>query len=203
MRIGKYVTLIALFAATCLVAAQTVGAKNITIKGNSNDTVNGTSGSDRIDVKGGDDVVKGGAGNDTLHLGPGTDKGYGQAGNDIVLGDETGAGGDDLVSGGGGSDRLFGMAGDDIVRGDSGNDVVHGGDGKDVMIGGSGNDTLDVAARHGASAGDTFEGGPGNDDIFSRDGKRDDVDCGSGNDIAKVDSKDKVAANCEKVVKIG
>jgi Ca2+-binding RTX toxin-like protein len=108
------------------------------------------------------------------------------------------------------------MAGDaDVVDGGSGNDVVHGGKGKnDVQRGGPGNDTLDDAACPsrssscnrppfpGATAGDVFEGGSGNDDIFSRDGKRDRVDCGAGRDIAKVDGKDRVAGNCERVVRL-
>jgi Ca2+-binding RTX toxin-like protein len=196
MRFRKQLTSFALLAAASVFAAQAVGATT-------NKDITGNSGSNRIVATNGDDVVKGGGGNDTLHLLKGDDKGYGQGGRDIILGDETGAGGNDFVSGGGGNDRVFGMAGNDTVNGDSGNDVVHGGDGVDVMNGGAGNDTLDDAPRGGASAGDKLNGGAGNDDIFSRDGKRDYVDCGSGNDIAKVDSKDKVAANCERIVKVG
>ena len=97
------------------------------------------------------------------------------------------------------------MAGSgDLIVGRSGNDVIHGGDGTaDIHRGGPGNDTLDDAPRRGATAGDIFEGGSGNDDIYSRDGKRDKVDCGPGTDIAKADRKDKIAGNCERVVRIG
>src|ERR671916_783374 len=73
-------------------------------------------GNDTLDGRGGDDRLK-------ARL-------YGQAGRDVILGDEAGSGGADLVSGGSGSDRVFGMAGTDDVRGDSGNDVVHGGNGR-------------------------------------------------------------------------
>jgi Ca2+-binding RTX toxin-like protein len=188
MGFSKYVTLVALLVVAAFATAQAVGA---------------TTHAKRIVATNGDDVVKGTSGADTLHLLNGDDKGYGRGGNDIILGDETGPGGNDFISGGAGNDRVFGMAGNDTVNGDSGNDVVHGGDGVDVMNGGAGNDTLDDAPRGGATAGDHLNGGAGNDDIYSRDGKRDYVDCGSGNDIAKADHKDKVAANCEKIVKIG
>ena len=189
MRFAKYLTLTALLVVAVAAVASAKSPVSVAPK--------------RIVGTNGDDVIKGTSGADTLHLLKGDDKGYGRGGNDIILGDETGAGGNDFVSGGAGSDRLFGMAGKDTVNGDSGNDVVHGGDGVDVMNGGAGNDTLDDAPRGGASAGDHFNGGAGNDDIYSRDGKRDYVDCGSGRDIAKVDHKDKVAGNCEKIVKIG
>ena len=184
MRIRSLPALVALIALVAQVGAPIAQAK-------------------RMLASAGDDVVMGTQGADTLHLMPGNDKGYGRGGRDIILGDEDGRGGRDFISGGAGDDRLFGMAGRDTVDGDSGNDVIHGGDGVDVMNGGPGNDTLDDAARHHSSAGDAFHGGPGNDDIYSRDGKRDTVDCGPGNDIAKADHADKVAGNCERVVKIG
>ncbi|MEA2307865.1 MAG: hypothetical protein QOI65_151, partial [Thermoleophilaceae bacterium] len=50
---------------------------------------------------------------------------------------------------------------------------------------------------------DTYEGGAGDDEIFSRDGLRDTVKCGSGQDVAKVDSADKVSSDCEQVIRIG
>src|SRR5205807_7069407 len=120
---------------------------------------------------------------------------FGQSGNDILLGDETGPGGNDVLSGGAGSDRVFGMAGKDVLYGGSGNDVLHGGDGVDRMYGGRGNDTLDDAPRRQQSS-DYYDGGPGNDTIFSRDGHADTIVCGSGYDTALVDHKDKVARDC-------
>jgi Ca2+-binding RTX toxin-like protein len=170
--------------------------------GAGNDVLNGEGGNDRLNAQNGDDVLYGGPGDDTLHGGRGNDKEYGQDGRDILLGDETGAGGSDLLDGGSGSDRIFGMAGDDTLQGGSGNDVVHGGDGVDRMYGGAGNDTLDDSPR-ASQAADYYDGGPGSDEIFSRDGKRDTVVCGSGHDVAKVDRKDKVAGDCESVIRQG
>jgi hypothetical protein len=149
------------------------------------------------------DTIYTGAGATTIHGMPGSDKLYSGAGNDIVLGDETGKGGNDFIDGGPGSDRVFGMAGNDTVHGGSGNDVVHGGTGSDKMYGDDGNDVLDDAPRNGPSGSDSFYGGGGNDEIFSRDGTKDYVDCGAGQDVAKVDSQDSVAGNCEQVVRQG
>jgi len=170
--------------------------------GAGNDMLNGEGGNDRLNGQNGDDTLYGGPGNDTLHGGRGNDKEYGQDGRDILLGDETGAGGDDLLDGGSGSDRIFGMAADDTLQGGGGNDVVHGGDGADRMYGGAGNDLLDDSPRSHQDA-DYYDGGPGSDEIFSRDGKRDTVVCGSGHDVAKVDRKDKVAGDCESVIRQG
>jgi Ca2+-binding RTX toxin-like protein len=80
--------------------------------------------------------------------------------------------------------------------------VVHGGDGPDRIQGGPGSDTLDDAARSHQDP-DRFSGGDGNDEIYSRDGRRDSVNCGSGRDVAKVDSRDEVASDCERVIRIG
>src|SRR5206468_2895465 len=80
-------------------------------------------------------------------------------------------------------------AGNDMLNGEGGNDRLNAQGGDDVLYGGPGNDTLHA--------------GRGNDEIFSRDGKRDTVVCGSGHDVAKVDHKDKVAGDCEQVIRIG
>jgi Ca2+-binding RTX toxin-like protein len=184
--------------------------------GDADDVIRGLAGHDRLNARGGDDQLFGDAGNDTLHMGTGDDTAEGGSGRDIILGDERGAGGRDVIDGEGGNDRLFGMAGDgDVIDGGSGNDVIHGGFGdEDVHRGGPGNDELNdsaCASRSracvappftGATAGDVFEGGSGNDEIFSRDNKRDRVDCGSGRDVAKVDRRDTVARNCESVVRL-
>ena len=163
----------------------------------------GGSGSDRIVASNGNDTIYGGGGNDTLHALPGNDKAYGQGGNDIILGDELGKAGNDFIDGGAGNDRVFGMGGNDQVHGGSGNDVVHGGKGSDHMYGDAGNDVLDDAPRNGPSGTDWFYGGAGRDEIFSRDGTKDYVDCGSGSDVAKVDHRDVVAGNCESVIRQG
>lgn len=63
-------------------------------------------------------------------------------------------------------------------------------------------ETLDDAARSHQDP-DTFSGGAGNDEIYSRDGRRDNVKCGPGSDVAKADSRDKIASDCERVIRIG
>jgi Ca2+-binding RTX toxin-like protein len=70
------------------------------------------------------------------------------------------------------------------------------------MYGGDGNDTLDDAPRTHHDH-DYYNGGSGNDEIFSRDGVRDTIVCGSGDDVAKVDHRDSVAGDCEDVIRIG
>ncbi len=46
---------------------------------------------------------------------------------------------------------------------------------------------------------DHLNGAAGNDTLYAKDGQRDTVDCGSGNDTAQVDKNlDVVASNCEK-----
>ena len=83
----------------------------------------------------------------------------------------------DQIDGLGGKDRLKGRGGDDCLDGGNGNDRLGGGAGKDELAGGSGRDR-----------------------ISARDGARDRVDCGKGKgDRAKVDRKDKVRKNCERV----
>jgi hypothetical protein len=64
----------------------------------------------------------------------------------------------------------------------------------DILNGLSGNDGLD-----GRAGNDTLNGGPGNDVIRARDGQRDIIDCGSGNDVVYADRTDHVASNCEVV----
>lgn len=149
------------------------------------------------------DTIYSGSGSTTIHGMTGSDKLYSGSGSDIVLGDETGKGGNDFIDGGPGHDRVFGMAGNDTVHGGSGSDVVHGGTGSDHMYGDAGNDTLDDAPRSGPSGTDWFYGGAGNDEIFARDSTRDYVDCGPGSDVAKVDSQDVVGGSCEQVVRLG
>ena len=43
-----------------------------------------------------------------------------------------------------------------------------------------------------------LKGGGGDDVIAARDGQRDVVSCGPGDDRAKVDRKDRVANDCER-----
>jgi len=85
----------------------------------------------------------------------------------------------DLLRGSNAADRIFGLGGNDRLYGFAGNDFIVGGPGKDKMYGGTGNDQLEA-----------------------RDGQRDIVDCGPGNDTATVDAVDQVTG-CEHVLKPG
>lgn len=143
---------------------------NVVVAGSGNDTRTGTSASDIIFGRAGNDVLRGGRGDDCL---------YGQAGADRLYGAS-------------GADRLFGGDGSDRLRGGTGNDDLRGGQGADELS--------DDRGR------DSFSGGAGSDRIDARDltpGDRrrpDRVRCGPGRgDRARVDRRDHVAADCERV----
>jgi Ca2+-binding RTX toxin-like protein len=98
----------------------------------------------------------------------------------------TGTSGANTLRGGAGPDVLDGRGGNDTLYGLAGNDRLLGGAGADRLVGGPGRDTL--------------LGGIGNDRLESRDGVRDQVNCGPGKqDVAIVDRKDVVARDCETI----
>jgi len=92
-----------------------------------------------------------------------------------------------------GPDHLQGTPRADRICALAGADWINGGPGNDYLDGGSGNDTITGGPGH-----DTIVGGSGNDVIHARDGERDRIDCGPGNDVAVVDGHDRVR-NCETV----
>ena len=104
-----------------------------------------------------------------------------------------GGGGNDVLKANDTNDTVNGGPGDDIVEGGLGNDTVVGGPGKDMIMG-------DASSSHCGiySCKIAF----GNDTIDARDGEADQVDCGIGEDVAKVDAIDTVA-NCETVERAG
>jgi Ca2+-binding RTX toxin-like protein len=89
---------------------------------------------------------------------------------DAVLGGS----GHDVLRGTGAGERLAGFGGEDGIWGLAGDDELYGGLGSDMQLGGAGDDFIEA-----------------------RDGERDYVECGSGNDVASVDLGDRVARNCE------
>lgn len=95
-------------------------------------------------------------------------------------------GADDL-RGTGGSDSICGRGGADRIEGLRGNDLLNAGAGDDTLIGGRGRDILD--------------GGDGSDIVLARDGERDSVSCGRGRDLVLADRADRVASDCERVVR--
>jgi hypothetical protein len=86
---------------------------------------------------------------------------------------------DDLV-GKGGADRLFAEGGDDCLNGGAGGDQLEAGGGADNLKGGGGDDVIRAA-----------------------DGKRDAISCGSGDDSASADRRDRVSGDCEQVERSG
>ena len=160
------------------------------------------TGGDGADVRLGgveSDVMFGRGGDDAFRSGSGRDCVYGDDGNDALAG---GAGAD-LVRGGAGDDALDGGSRNDRVAGEAGRDRIGGGAGDDVVSGGAEDDVLiDHSGR------DTLVGGAGDDRVDARDrraaGRRvaDTIRCGAGRlDIAIVDRRDRVARDCEFVLR--
>ena len=87
-----------------------------------------------------------------------------------------------------GTDCLLGGAGADTLRGEDGNDRLTGGSGADTLTGGPG-----VNA---------YRAGSGNDVVDSVNGRAELVDCGPGQDRARVDKRDRVSG-CERVTSVG
>jgi len=172
------------------------------IGGEGNDSAAGDDGNDTLVGNAGNDLLDGGAGNDgfsgvegadRLIGGPGADRLRGGAGVDTISGNDD----RDLISGDADNDRLSGGAGDDRVSGRDGNDRVSGGSGADALSGSAGNDRLT-----GGASRDTFSGGAGNDTINARDGRADRrIRCGSGRDVVRADRADRVARDCERVIR--
>jgi len=88
----------------------------------------------------------------------------------------------DVLRGSKGPDLIRGLAGPDRLFGYRGNDLLQGGSGNDLLVGGPGRDRL--------------TGGPGNDRILARDGVRDSISCGTGNDTVVLDDEDALARDC-------
>jgi Ca2+-binding RTX toxin-like protein len=91
-------------------------------------------------------------------------------------------------------ERLIGTRSDDLLRGRGGRDRMYGLSSADCLRGGGGGDTI-----KGGPGEDGIDGGAGPDHINTRDGLRDVVHCGGGQDLAKVDTLD-VTRGCERVL---
>jgi hypothetical protein len=93
-------------------------------------------------------------------------------------------------------DTLVGTRAGEEICARAGADTVHARGGADVVDGGWHADTL-----HGGAGRDRLIGGRGDDTILARDGERDTVECGLGDDRAVVDRKDRVLRGCEHVLR--
>jgi hypothetical protein len=106
-----------------------------------------------------------------------------------------GSGEGDIIFGRGGSDRIRGSDGHDCLIGGAGNDTLRGERGDDRITGGRGADTL-----LGGAGVNAYYAGPGNDFVNSANGRVELVSCGSGQDRAIVDRRDRVSS-CERVTR--
>jgi len=141
-----------------------------------NDRLEGTEWSDVMSGRRGADRIVGFGSADQIFGGPGNDRINGGPYSDDDEGDLIDGGpGNDVLDGGNAQQADYGVY-DDVLYGRSGNDGLRGGPGRDIL-----------------------DGGPGNDTIQARDGGRDEVRCGPGNDLALVDRRDHVARDCEHV----
>ena len=178
------------------------------------DTLRGTNGADHLVGKGGNDVLYTLGGRDNLLGGEGKDwvfggnerRPFGGRGHKNLVGGTA----NDGVLGGRDSDNVLGSSGNDFVNGDIGSDRAVGGEGRDLiegwtgsdrMLGQAGGDWLVDGNLYDASKDDVLSGGEGDDILFAYHvpAVRDIVSCGSGFDRVVADSKDVVAADCEKV----
>jgi Ca2+-binding RTX toxin-like protein len=175
------------------------GSANTLEGRNGNDSLNGGAGNDRLLGGNGGDTLIGSTGADTLSGGPGLDKAdyssrknrvtvtIGLGANDGVAGEKdnvlddvetvVGGSGPDVLTGEDGANTLSGGAGADQLKGLGGDDKLNGGPGKDVLVGGSGDEV-----------------------ITAKDGAKDTIDCGTGNDRVTVDAIDVASTNCEQVI---
>jgi hypothetical protein len=85
----------------------------------------------------------------------------------------------DTLRGTNGPDRLLGLGGPDLLYGLGGADTLVGGPGADRLFGGAGNDT-----------------------VLAGDRARDVIACGPGRDVVRADPGDRVARDCERVIRI-
>jgi Ca2+-binding RTX toxin-like protein len=158
------------------------GPKYAVVGTSKGDKITGTNGKDRILGLAGNDSLDGGRGADCIDGGSGSDRVAGGIGSDRLIGDggnDTMRGGldSDTISGGAGKDKIAGDAGADRISGGNGNDILSGNYGADRITAGAGNDAVNIATQ-----------GP-----VAR------ADCGSGNDIIRLNGKEKKAIkSCEK-----
>jgi Ca2+-binding RTX toxin-like protein len=157
------------------------------------DYVNGGGGSDEITGGEGGDILLRGRGPDEIGGGPGTHEGEPRVLfvcniTDDSAGIDATAVGNQHVSGDEGNDRL--TAGRD-------NDFLQGGAGRNDHSGNGGDDCFELTGAEN----ERVSGGDGDDIVDVNDGNGDDIFCGAGHDTVLADAEDRVAADCEDVVR--
>jgi Ca2+-binding RTX toxin-like protein len=159
-----------------------------------NDRVEGDRGSDDISGGAGVDLLNGGAGPDDIDGGPGTPDGEPIITFECGIRDlDTGIDARNQVA-----QWLIGHAGNDDLDGGRDNDFLEGGPSINDLSGNGGDDCLDLLF---GDENQRASGGDGDDLIFAAYGSGDDVFCGAGHDTVRADEEDRVAANCEDVIR--
>jgi Ca2+-binding RTX toxin-like protein len=141
----------------------------------------------------------------TIECAPASSNCAGTSGDDIIIGTTK----NNFIIGHDGNDVINATDGDDEACGGNGNDKIDGDEGDDRLIG----DSFVCKGEQGPGTGtgsDTITGGPGNDILIHgngniqydyRDGKKDFLDCGPGDDTAmlNITLDHDEAANCELI----
>ena len=138
--------------------------------------------------------------------GPGGGGGGGDADDPLGPGgcahDLRGTGGADVLEGGEGGDLILALGGGDRVRGRGGHDCIVGGPGGDRLLGEGGDDRLTGGGGadrvDGGPGRNAYDSGPGDDRIKARNGQRELVRCGPGEDSVRSDASDRLRG-CEHV----
>jgi hypothetical protein len=142
----------------------TLGAADIALGEQGNDTIAGNSqlniisgglGNDDIDGGAENDYLFGDAGNDTVRGGADTDFVYGGGGNDLLEGND----GTDILSGGAGKDRMFGGAESDNFEFDSISQSRPGA-ARDIILDFTADEDIDlftIDAKTGVAGNNTFK----------------------------------------------
>jgi Ca2+-binding RTX toxin-like protein len=138
-----------------------------------------------------DDVLLGGPGADVLRGGEGNDVLWGQRQGDIV------SAAPDELSGGAGDDIVYGGPGPQLITGGAGADFLESGISHGYISGGAGDDLIRLRGH----ATNTVSGGGGQDVIRAAGTGRDRISCGPGRDVVYADADDRVAKDCERVVR--
>jgi Ca2+-binding RTX toxin-like protein len=129
-------------------------------------------------------TFQGTRGPDTLHGSPFPDFLYGEEGDDALFGE-------------GRADILRGGPGDDLLDGGPGRDTIIDGPGDDRVVGGDESDRVLLERGH-----DRVWAGKGDDVIEAGvDGVRDVISCGLGRDTVYAERRDRVAGDCERVLR--
>jgi hypothetical protein len=190
-------------------------------KGKHADTIDGGAGYDRIELDWSDGAYDAPDENVNVSLAGGNDDGRPGEGDDVRGVEKVVSYSAGRLVGGDAAEHLevFQITGAAELIGNGGNDTLKGADGADRLDGGAGDDDLDagfgddtIVGGPGADniAGDRRSGdcGPlwckhpyGNDTIDARDGVRDSITCGAGQDSVQADPVDVVAADCETVTR--